>query len=100
MDEMYRKISGGLKSSIDAHGAIDKTMISSATKRIYGLLKPLMEKGKMNACGEMGALERKLDGKQEKIQVLQRANQTLTQANRNLVNNLTALRISMGEEDE
>lgn len=33
-----RKISGALKSTIDAHGPITKVLIGSATKRIYGSL--------------------------------------------------------------
>ncbi len=33
-----RKISGALKSTIDAHGPITKILIGSATKRVYGSL--------------------------------------------------------------
>jgi len=33
-----KKINGGLKSAIDAHGPITKLLIGSASKRIYGAL--------------------------------------------------------------
>lgn len=33
-----KRISGGLKQTINAHGAITKELIGSATKRIYGSL--------------------------------------------------------------
>jgi hypothetical protein len=34
----YRRISGGLKQAINAHGPIDKNLIGSATKRIHGAM--------------------------------------------------------------
>lgn len=39
-DEMIRKITGALKSCIDAHGPIFTETIGSAAKRIAGALKP------------------------------------------------------------
>lgn len=36
-------ISGGLKCCIDAHGEIDKELIGSAVKRIFGQLKKHIE---------------------------------------------------------
>lgn len=39
-DKIYdlKRINGGLKQTIDAHGPITKTLIGSASKRIYGAL--------------------------------------------------------------
>lgn len=34
----HNRIRGGLKQTINAHGPIDKNLIGSATKRIYGAL--------------------------------------------------------------
>jgi hypothetical protein len=34
----HNRIKGGLKQTINAHGSIDKKLIGSATKRIYGAL--------------------------------------------------------------
>jgi hypothetical protein len=34
----HNRIKGGLKQTINAHGPIDKKLIGSATKRIYGAL--------------------------------------------------------------
>jgi len=36
-DITLRKIKGGLKQTIDAHGPITKELIGSATKRVYGM---------------------------------------------------------------
>ena len=41
-----KKINGALKQSIDAHGPITKVLIGSASKRVYGSLLLLEEKGK------------------------------------------------------
>lgn len=37
--KISKKISGGLKQAINAHGPITKELIGSATKRIYGNLQ-------------------------------------------------------------
>lgn len=41
------RISGGLKQTINAHGYINRSLIGSASKRIYGALLELEEENKL-----------------------------------------------------
>lgn len=43
-DRFAREIAGALKATIDAHGPIDRTNISSATKRIAHALREAMKR--------------------------------------------------------
>lgn len=93
LEQLWRKISGALKSAIDAHGPITELLITSTTKRIVGSINAPEEQAEiMHELAEIDELRHALAARDERIRELEqqrddnirRQNATLEECERNL----------------
>lgn len=55
--QLEREIAGALKSTIDAHGAIDESKVGSATKRIAGAIREAAKRERDRLVQERSVVE-------------------------------------------